>query len=397
MMATANLNLVHETEAQRRHARVKLPARLIVIDPQHNQYVLELSEISASGFSVVDEDAKLHLDHVYRGRLLFNFDSVEFVLKISFKVMNARSEESRFGCEFQDLGAQEISTLRLLISKFLGGEIARVNDVLTTLNRENFTKARKVNTSAGLTGWAKTKALLATAIMFAVGLMAFGYLLSTLATHYLVTAARSALVSLPQQAVLMPKEGNVELLVKVGDTVKAGMPVARVQAPWAEQVTTMLKASATPDPKLLSLLQTQMDYTLPSPCDCVVLSTGVTNGQFLERGKPVVQLVPPQSQPYVQANFDYVDYAKLTAGRKVMLTLPDGLPEVSGTISQVQMTDAIPIPALGAVMVQIKPDQALPASVVSSPVAVSVAPVWFDRLRMAVAMQVKKFTQTEAG
>jgi len=88
MMATANLNLVHETEAQRRHARVKLPARLIVTDPQHNQYVLELSEISASGFSVVDDDAKLHLDHVYRGRLLFNFDSVEFVLKISFKVVN---------------------------------------------------------------------------------------------------------------------------------------------------------------------------------------------------------------------------------------------------------------------------------------------------------------------
>ena len=392
MMATANLNLVHETEAQRRHARVKLPARLIVTDPQHNQYVLELSEISASGFSVVDEDAKLHLDHVYRGRLLFNFDSVEFVLKISFKVMNARSEESRFGCEFQDLGAQEISTLRLLISKFLGGEIARVNDVLTTLNRENFTKARKVNTSAGLTGWAKTKALLATAIMFVVGLMAFGYLLSTLATHYLVTAARSALVSLPQQAVLMPKEGNVELLVKVGDTVKAGMPVARVQAPWAEQVSTMLKASATPDPKLLSLLQTQMDYTLPSPCDCVVLSTGVANGQFLERGKSVVQLIPPQSQPYVQASFDYSDYVGLTAGRQVWLTLPDGLPQVSGTIAQVMMKEGLSEQTQGAVTVQVKPDSPLPATTAGSPVAVSVAPVWLDQLRSDATTLLQKIT-----
>jgi alginate biosynthesis protein Alg44 len=391
MMATANLNLVHETEAQRRHARVKLPARLIVIDPQHNQYVLELSEISASGFSVVDEDAKLHLDHVYRGRLLFNFDSVEFVLKISFKVMNARSEESRFGCEFQDLGTQEISTLRLLISKFLGGEIARVNDVLTTLNRENFTKARKVNTSAGLTGWAKTKALLATGLMFLVGLTAFAYLLSTLATHYLVTAARSALVSLPQQTVLMPKEGNVELLVKVGDTVKAGMPVARVQAPWAEQVTTMLKASATPDPKLLSLLQTQMDYTLSSPCDCVVLSAGVTNGQFLERGKSVVQLIPPQSQPYVQASFDYSDYAGLTAGRKVWLTLPDGLP-VSGTIAQVMMKEGLSEQTQGAVTVQVKPDSPLPATTAGSPVAVSVAPVWLDQLRSDATTLLQKIT-----
>jgi alginate biosynthesis protein Alg44 len=392
MMATANLNLVHETEAQRRHARVKLPARLIVTDPQHNQYVLELSEISASGFSVVDEDAKLHLDHVYRGRLLFNFDSVEFVLKISFKVMNARSEESRFGCEFQDLGTQEISTLRLLISKFLGGEIARVNDVLTTLNRENFTKARKVNTSAGLTGWAKTKALLATALMFVVGLTAFGYLLSTLATHYLVTAARSALVSLPQQTVLMPKEGNVELLVKAGDSVRAGMPVARVQAPWAEQVATMLKASATPDPKLLSLLQTQMDYTLPSPCDCVVLSTGVANGQFLERGKSVVQLIPPQSQPYVQASFDYSDYAGLTAGRKVWLTLPDGSPQVSGTIAQVMMKEGLSEQTQGAVTVQVKPDSPLPATTVGSPVAVSVAPVWLDQLRNDATTLLQKIT-----
>ena len=391
MMATANLNLVHETEAQRRHARVKLPARLIVTDPQHNQYVLELSEISASGFSVVDDDAKLHLDHVYRGRLLFNFDSVEFVLKISFKVVNTRTEEPRFGCEFQDLGTQEISTLRLLISKFLGGEIARVNDVLTTLSRENFTKARKVNTSAGLTGWAKAKALLATALMFVVGLTAFAYLLSTLATHYLVTAARSALVSLPQQTVSMPKEGNVELLVKVGDSVRAGMPVARVQAPWAEQVTTMLKASTTPDPKLLSLLQTQMDYTLPSPCDCVVLSAGVANGQFLERGKSVVQLIPPQSQPYVQASFDYSDYAGLTAGRKVWLTLPDGLP-ASGTIAQVMMKEGLSEQTQGAVTVLVQPDSPLPATTAGSPVAVSVAPVWLDQLRSDATTLLQKIT-----
>ena len=82
-MATLNLNLVHETEAQRRHARVKIPARLIVTDPQHNQYVLEVSEISASGFSVVDDSARIRINNTYRGRLLFNFDSVEFVLKIN--------------------------------------------------------------------------------------------------------------------------------------------------------------------------------------------------------------------------------------------------------------------------------------------------------------------------
>ena len=382
-MATLNLNLVHETEAQRRHARVKIPARLIVTDPQHNQFVLEVSEISASGFSVVDDSARIRINNTYCGRLLFNFDSVEFVLKINFQVINEDSNEHRFGCQFQDLGTQEVSTLRLLISKFLGGEIAQVNDVLTTLSRENFTKARKVNTSAGLTGWAKTKAILATFLMFVVGLGAFAYLISTLASHYLVTAARSALIMLPQQTVLMPKEGNVELLVKAGDNVKAGVPVARIQAPWAEQVTTMLKASTTPDPKLLALLQTQMNYTLTSPCDCQVLSVNVANGQFLERGKSVVQLIKPQSQPYVQASFDYADYARLTTGRRVSLTLPDGLPTVGGQISAVTMNESAPNQTQNAVTVLVMPDSPLPANTIGLPVSVSVAPLWFAQVRAA--------------
>jgi mannuronan synthase len=396
-MTTLNLNLVHETEAQRRHARVKIPARLVVTDPQHNQYVLEVSEISASGFSVVDDSARIRINSTYRGRLLFNFDSVEFVLKINFQVINEQADEHRFGCQFQDLGTQEVSTLRLLISKFLGGEIAQVNDVLTTLSRENFTKARKVNTSAGLTGWAKMKAIVATFLMFVVGISAFIYLISILASHYLVTSARSALVMLPQQTVLMPKEGNVELLVKPGETVKVGMPVARIQAPWAEQVTTMLKTSSAPDPKLLALLQTQMNYTLTSPCDCDVLSVNVANGQFLERGKSVVQLVRPQSQPYIQASFDYADYARLTTGRKVSVTLPDGLPKVSGWISTVTMNESASNQTQNAVTVLVMPDSPLPADTIGLPVAVSVAPLWFTQVRTAVVDMLQRIYPTKAG
>ena len=380
-MTTANLNLVHETEAQRRHARVKIPARLIVTDHQHNQYVLEINEISASGFSVVDEESRLHLKHIYKGRLLFIFDSVEFVLKVNFQVINELMEEHRFGCEFQDLGIQEVSTLRLLISKFLGGEIARVNDVLTTMNRENFTKARKVNTSAGLTGWARVKALLVTLVVFTIGLGAFISLLTTLATHFLMTNARSASVVLPQLSVLMPREGNVDLLVKIGSQVKAGTPVARIQAPWTEQLTTMLKSSASSDPELLSLLQTQMNYPLTSPCDCEVVGVGVmADGQFLARDKAVVQLVPAQSKPYVQANFDYADYAGLTAGSKVSLTLPGLSPELSGTVSQVVMNDQMPNQTQGVVSVVVIPDKPLPAAAVGSPVAVSIAPSWLGQL-----------------
>jgi multidrug resistance efflux pump len=117
----------------------------------------------------------------------------------------------------------------------------------------------------------------------------------------------------------------------------------------------------------------------------------VANGQFLERGKSVVQLIPPQSQPYVQASFDYSDYAGLTAGRKVWLTLPDGLP-ASGTIAQVMMKEGLSEQTQGAVTVLVQPDSPLPATTAGSPVAVSVAPVWLDQLRSDATTLLQKIT-----
>jgi len=107
--------------------------------------------------------------------------------------------------------------------------------------------------------------------------------------------------------------------------------------------------------------------------------------------------VPPDSQPFVQASFDYADYAKLTAGRKVFLTLSDGLPQVSGTIYQVMMNGETPQQTLGAVNVLVKPDHVLPAAMAGAPVAVSVAPGWLDQWHTTVTALVQKLTQTEAG
>lgn len=373
-MATPNLNLVHENEAQRRHARVRMPARIIVSDGHGGQFALEVNDLSASGFSVVDTKSLLKLQGRYQGRLLFNFEAVEFVLNVQFQVANHIADQQRFGCEFHDLGSHEISTLRLLITKFLGGEITQVADVLSTMNRENFTKPRKAQTSAGLTGWQRIRAVAVSLVSLAIGLSAFSYIAFQLYQTYFVTVARSAVVSQPSVTVLMSRDGTVDYLVKPGDQVVKGTPLANVSSPLANILPGMITKTGMDATQLKSLLVGELNSVVTSPCDCQVQSLVVDNGQFADKGASVAVLVPQGSQPFVQARFDYEDGDKVLVGGTVSLTLPGQDKTLSGVIEQVSVvgdlsTGAAPIQ--GALLATIRPQETLDSQWLHKPVQVA--------------------------
>jgi mannuronan synthase len=385
-MATPNLNLVHENEAQRRHARVRMPARIIVNDGLGGQFALEVNDLSASGFSVVDVKGQLKVAGRYQGRLLFNFDAVEFVLNVQFQVANNMSGQQRFGCEFHDLGSHEISTLRLLITKFLGGEITQVADVLSTMNRENFTKPRKALTSAGLSGWQRIRAVVVSLISLAVGLSAFGYIVSQLYQTYFVTVARSAMVTQPQQTVLMSRDGTVSYLVKPGDRLSKGAPLANVTSPLANLLPSMISKTGMDATQLKSLLSGELSSMVNSPCDCQVQSLVVEEGQFADKGASVAVLVPQGSKPFVQARFDYGDGNKVLVGGKVSLTLPGQTKSMTGVIEQVSVVGDLgtgTAPVLGALLATIRPQHPLDEKWLHKPVQVALGdlhlPSWLAR------------------
>ena len=373
-MATPNLNLVHENEAQRRHARVRMPARIIVNDGHGAQFALEVNDLSASGFSVVDTKSLLKLQGQYQGRLLFNFEAVEFVLNVQFQVANHIADQQRFGCEFHDLGSHEISTLRLLITKFLGGEITQVADVLSTMNRENFTKPRKAQTSAGLTGWQRVRAVAVSLVSLAIGLSAFSYIAFQLYQTYFVTMARSAVVSQPSVTVLMSRDGTVDYLVKPGDQVVKGTPLANVSSPLANILPGMITKTGMDATQLKSLLVGELNSVVTSPCDCQVQSLVVDNGQFADKGASVAVLVPQGSQPFVQARFDYEDGDKVLVGGTVSLTLPGQDKTLSGVIEQVSVVGDLSTgaaPVQGALLATIRPQETLDSQWLHKPVQVA--------------------------
>ena len=373
-MATPNLNLVHENEAQRRHARVRMPARIIVNDGHGAQFALEVNDLSASGFSVVDGKSLLKVEGRYQGRLLFNFDAVEFVLNVQFQVANYMADQQRFGCEFHDLGSHEISTLRLLITKFLGGEITQVADVLSTMNRDNFTKPRKAQTSAGLTGWQRVRAVAVSLVSLAIGLSAFSYILFQLYQTYFVTVARSAVVSQPSVTVLMSRDGTVDYLVKPGDQLVKGTPLANVSSPLANILPGMITKTGMDATQLKSLLVGELNSVVTSPCDCQVQSLVVDDGQFADKGASVAVLVPQGSHPFVQARFDYEDGDKVLVGGTVSLTLPGQDKTLSGVIEQVSVVGDLSTgaaPVQGALLATIRPQETLDSQWLHKPVQVA--------------------------
>jgi alginate biosynthesis protein Alg44 len=69
-------------------------------------------------------------------------------------------QSGRVGCQFQNLEPQDISTLRHLITSHLAGDIVSMGEVLATLQRDNFTKARKVKDGgSGMTPFGRLKAV----------------------------------------------------------------------------------------------------------------------------------------------------------------------------------------------------------------------------------------------
>src|SRR5690606_29260199 len=117
-----NLNVVHEAEAQRQHARVKLPGKIRFIGSNREVIEQRLYDISAGGFSFDRDRLTLQVGNFYKGKLLFQLDSLTLSLEIEFQVKSLSSENGRVGCEFHSLKPRDISTLRHLIGAHLSGE-----------------------------------------------------------------------------------------------------------------------------------------------------------------------------------------------------------------------------------------------------------------------------------
>jgi alginate biosynthesis protein Alg44 len=370
MNTAVNANVVHESEAQRQHARVKIPAKLRLLNGQPNAPLVRVEDLSAGGLSfVAPANLRPSVGEVIKGRLQFLIDNLGLAMDVALQVRTIDPSTGRVGCQFQNLETQDISTLRHLITSHLSGDLISMGEVLATLQRDNFTKARKSKDSgSGLSAFGRLRAVTFSVGIFAVGLIAFGFVAKSVYGMYFVSHSTSGLVSVPSLDVTMPREGTVTSLVAPNGNVAKGAPLATFNTSMLD----MLKGNLDPDEmqpaKIEELFGRQLAGTMTSPCDCVVAKQLVADGQYASKGQVIFQMVPRNVAANVDARFTYRQFADVQPGARVTFQVAGEDGDHSGKI--VSATALSPADLSSDIRVQIQPDEAINSNLAGRPVEV---------------------------
>jgi mannuronan synthase len=368
MNTAVNLNMVHEAEAQRQHARVKLPCMLHFQGKNQAPAEVRLTDLSAGGFSFIADQPNLQVGDYRKGRLQFLLDSLGLSIDIEFQVRSV-DENNRVGCQLHSLKPSEQATLRYLISNYLGGELVSTGDLLSTLQRDNFTKARKSKTSAGGMGaLGRLRAVTFSIGVLVIGVAAFATIANSLYNLYFVTHAKSAMVSVPSLQVTMPREGMVNSLLGDETVVAKGAPIASFSASMLEMLKGHLTEEQLTPANVETLFGKQLQGTLTSPCNCKVARQLVADGQFASKGQPIFELVPQDTRASITASFPYRDLARVTPGTRASFQLANEQSPRYGTIVSSSLHEG----GLSSdIRVIIEPEQTLPSTLASQPVEVT--------------------------
>jgi alginate biosynthesis protein Alg44 len=378
MIANNKLTIVHESEAQRQHARVRLPATFEFSD---DKKVFKVHELSASGLSLENNSLTLKMGQMETGLLQFNMEGLLIGLQLTLQVKNIDAVNGRIGCVFQEMGQQEINTLRHMITSYLAGELITAGDVISTLQRDNFTKARKKESNATEEHfYGKARALAGSVFVFLLGLSAFSFIGSTLYNLYFVSNAKSAFVDVASINVTLPRTGTLQSLVPEDGRVVKGAPIASFSSSMLDVLKGHLDANALQGGQIERLIGTTLKGTITSPCDCTVVKQVIADDQTANKGDVAFILVPNEEQAHISARFSYNNLDKLQPGKNVVLSITGNSQQQKGTIRTAMVDPKNP----QEIIVTIDAESKLDASFAQRPVHVSIgSPInihLFDRI-----------------
>ncbi len=361
---------VHESEAQRQFARVRMPAKLFVkIDGTMRTFTV--ADVSAGGVSIHVGPEALREGQVYNGRLVFKIDGFDLAVDVDFVPRNFSSQNDRCGCEFQNLGANEVSVLRHIITTFLSGELVSAGDVLNTLSRENFTKARKGKANQSLGFFASMRAMVVSLMVMGLGLIAVSYVAYQLWQIYFVTTAETAMVASENVPVSLPKDAKVTTLVEAGDQVEAGQAIATFDAPMLSYVNDLVGNGNYTVEQIEELLGQSVRGTITSPCDCKVINLLPAQDQYMSKGEKIATVAPTDASAHVIARFNFADGGDLEEGQSVTLRLPGGDTQ-AGRIESLYVDSETPNQPGNAINALIQAEKPLPMESVGRPIGVTV-------------------------
>ena len=375
--ATAT-NLVHESETQRQHVRARVPGVLELSLPQ-GKASFKLYDLSGGGLSFEPQGHNFRAGDRLAGRIHLKLETISVAVPVRFDVRSVDLDRGRVGVRFDELDATAVSTLRRVISGFLGGELIGAGELMHTLSRNNFGPARSQKDVVQHRGFfSRVRAFAQTSLILVLGAGALLYTGHRVSEKLFGANSSAARVSGPRFQVQMPRDGVFHSLIPADGIVKKGSPIGSFETSMFGLVNMQaLEAQLTPE-EVSRLLGRDIKGTVTSPCDCRVTATYAADGQFVGKGQQIADLAPMEFEPYVVARFGYREAEQLLPGSPVTLRINGDAVSRTGHVTQLRH-DGDPDALSQDVVVLVKPEEPLSMDLMSRPAQVSaVGNSWFS-------------------
>ncbi len=370
--ATAT-NLVHESEIQRQHVRARVPGVLELPLPKGLQR-FKLCDLSGGGLAFESQGHPFRVGDHLSGRIHLQLETISVAVPVSFDVRSVDEQIRRVGVRFEQLDSTAVSTLRRVISGFLGGELVGAGELMHTLSRSNFQPARnqKHSTVQHRGFLSKARAFAQTSLILVVGIVALLYVGQRVTEKLFGSNSSAARVSGPRFAVQMPRDGVFHSLIPADGIVKKGSPLGSFETSMFGLVNMQALEAQLSAEEVSALLGRDIKGTVTSPCDCRVVATYAVDGQFVGKGQQIADLAPLEFEPYVVARFGYREAEDLLPGTPVNLRINGEAVSRTGHVTQLRH-DGDPDALSQDVVVVVKPEEPLPMDLMSRPAQVSAA------------------------
>jgi alginate biosynthesis protein Alg44 len=283
IQSIATAKIQHESEKQRHHVRVEIPA-IAVID--HTKYTT--GDISAGGFSV-----KAGQDVFEKGeqdvKVYFPFNNFAFHLKLQARPVYFNPHSGRVGYIFPEIDPRQLSLLHLVIKSTLSGELTSDGQVMEALKQRNAPKPANYPHSR----WSR---IIPMGIISLAGLAGLVLLGSSIYENTSIVKSYTAVIEADTYAVRATESGVFSSLLANGaHKVVKGQEIAVLKQPGTI-ASEPSGAQATQAPPQAA------GTIIKSPCDCYVFKTFAKEGEFRTTGEELFELLPLQPNAWVTAS-----------------------------------------------------------------------------------------------
>lgn len=343
--------LVHESEVQRQHVRVELPAARALV----RNKLYSAQDISVGGIRLKDVTDRFQKHEKVVLELSLPFEAFNLNLNLPCVVEHYDAEDKTLGCAFTALTDAQMSLLNVVIKSRMAGTIIDAGDILHIAGRSNLVRFNRDVDGKPLTKAQTVKRNGIFAAFSLLGLLCLVLILGNIYQHIAVIHTSNAYVYADTLTIKAPVNGEFQSMLGESITkLRRGQKIGQIKTYVTENGI---------DDKL-----TQASVPVFSPCDCIINETVIENGEFRIAGEPIITLLPLGQTPWVSAKVTMDDAQHIENGQKAEIIITGNRERITGTISNIEVSAADNAFAL----VKIKPDTALPLSTLKKPATVDI-------------------------